>query len=121
MNNPIAKIFGLRMKEARENIGFSQDELARKLGMTRLSIGNYESGSQCPGLDTAIEVALQLDLSLDAILREYQRNSLTKSLERVEDLDLRGILEKTLSVVKEAIEKDENGVSSSDHDKKQSD
>jgi transcriptional regulator with XRE-family HTH domain len=37
---------GKKLQEAREEAGFSQDELARKLGCTQASLSNYELGKR---------------------------------------------------------------------------
>lgn len=40
--------FATRLKQARENAGFTQLELAKKLGVTKSAIGNYENGVSSP-------------------------------------------------------------------------
>lgn len=42
------KIIGNRIKELREAHGLSQDELAKHLKISRLSVGNYERGDRSP-------------------------------------------------------------------------
>ena len=40
--------FASRLKQARENAGLTQLELAKKLGVTKSAIGNYENGVSSP-------------------------------------------------------------------------
>lgn len=38
-----------QLRETRESLGLSQSKLARRFGITRQTIGNYEAGRQyCP-------------------------------------------------------------------------
>jgi transcriptional regulator with XRE-family HTH domain len=52
--------FGARVKEAREAADLTQTELARRLGMTRSSVANFEAGRQKPTVEKAVEVAVAL-------------------------------------------------------------
>lgn len=52
--------FGVRIREAREAADLTQTELARRLGMTRSSVANFEAGRQKPTVETAISVAVAL-------------------------------------------------------------
>ena len=40
--------FSMRLKQARESAGLTQLELAKKLGVTKSAIGNYENGVSSP-------------------------------------------------------------------------
>lgn len=57
--------FGLRLKRLRERKGYSQAELARKLGVSKTSINRYESNTQSPTLVNAKRLAELLDTTLD--------------------------------------------------------
>lgn len=43
---PIYPFLGLKIKHMRETLGIEQAELARRLGQTRASISNLETGKQ---------------------------------------------------------------------------
>jgi transcriptional regulator with XRE-family HTH domain len=58
-------IFGERLQQARQARGLSQSEIARRLGMPRQQINNYEKGRFDPGLDIAGRIADVLEVSLD--------------------------------------------------------
>lgn len=63
------QIFGKKLKERRKLFGFSQPELAKKIGGDKGTIQNYESGSLPKG-DYAILLAEVLECSLDWLLMD---------------------------------------------------
>jgi transcriptional regulator with XRE-family HTH domain len=50
---------GLRLRRARERLGESQATFAARLGVSKLSVLNYESGSSCPGVDQLSTLATE--------------------------------------------------------------
>lgn len=48
--------FASRLKQARENAGFTQQELAKALGVTKSAIGNYENGVSSPKWDVLLKI-----------------------------------------------------------------
>lgn len=57
-----------RIKYFRENKGFSQAELAKELGISRVNIARYESGERLPKLPQLKKIATVLECSyLDLI------------------------------------------------------
>lgn len=56
--------FGYRLKEARNRKGLTQEELAEKIGVTKGSIGNYESETSSP--KEPILIKLMKELEVDA-------------------------------------------------------
>lgn len=49
--------FSERLKQLRNERGWSQDALAYNLGISRSAIGNYEQGQRLPDLETLEEMA----------------------------------------------------------------
>ena len=43
---PCYLLFGARVRQLREVLGMTQDDLRRKIGLTRASIANIEAGKQ---------------------------------------------------------------------------
>lgn len=79
------KLLALRKKN-----GFSQQELADRLSVTRQTISNWECGNGAPALDKAAELAVLYQISLDDLIgnqvgivvrRNRPSNRLLKSLE----------------------------------------
>lgn len=56
-------ISGEKIREARKNLGFSQDALAKKLGVSKVTICWYENGDRIPSLDNFFKLAEVLKLT----------------------------------------------------------
>jgi len=59
------KIFGDRLKAAREQHGWTKQTLATMVGVSDVSIGYFEHGKKWPSVPTLIALAQALDCSLD--------------------------------------------------------
>lgn len=59
---------GERIKAARNKAGLKQSELAEKLGVAVITIGQYERDKRQPRIDQLIEVAKALNVSVDYLL-----------------------------------------------------
>ena len=58
------KAVGMRIRVERVRCGLSQEELAEKVGVTRVSIGNYERGDRNISLTVAKKIAEALNLDV---------------------------------------------------------
>ena len=68
--------FGGKVRELREARKMTESELARRAGMTRQQINNYERDANHPTLSSAIILADALDVSLDELAeREWPRKA----------------------------------------------
>ena len=61
------KILGERLKQLREENGFSQNKLAKLVGLPQSSINRYESGFSNPAPETLLWYADYFDVSMDFI------------------------------------------------------
>nr|DAH21067.1 MAG TPA: hypothetical protein [Caudoviricetes sp.] len=57
----------LSMSAARVNTGMTQDDVAKKLGITRETLSAWESGKRMPRVDQAYAIAAIYGLPIDAI------------------------------------------------------
>lgn len=70
-------MFGDRLKTLREEFEMTQEELGKKLNVTRQSIYTYEKGENEPTMDTLVKIADMFDVSVDYLLcRTNQRVNL---------------------------------------------
>lgn len=63
----IDKRVGKRFKQARENLGLTQEEFAEKAGFTKNYISRIERGASFPRYDKLIRLLNALEISADAI------------------------------------------------------
>lgn len=63
-----------KIKELRLNKGWSQEELAKKSGVGRISIIRYENNERIPQVDVASRIANALGCTIDELLGEEGKN-----------------------------------------------
>jgi len=78
--------FGKRLLDARKNKGFSQEELAKKIGTKAPVIGRYEREEMNPSIETAAKLALLLEVSLDFLVGNSDIDVDANTLKRVTEL-----------------------------------
>ena len=62
-------IFADKLIELRKKNGWSQEELAEKVNVTRQSVSKWESGASIPNIDNMIALADLYDMSVDMLAR----------------------------------------------------
>ena len=62
--------FAEMLQQARKFRGFTQEQLAEEIGVTRQSISKWEMGDTYPETERLIQLAGKLDTSLDNLLKE---------------------------------------------------
>ncbi len=62
--------FGDNLRRLRRERGFTQTDLAEKVGAWFTAISNIERGESVPSLEMAMKLADALDVSLDELTRE---------------------------------------------------
>lgn len=55
------------IRKCREELGFTQQELAEKVGLSQETISQYEIGTRTPNVNIAKKIAEALNVSLDNI------------------------------------------------------
>jgi transcriptional regulator with XRE-family HTH domain len=61
-------LFSQNLAVIRKKRGFSQDELAKKVGTIAITIGRYERGEIKPSIEIAMKIAEALEVSLDYLV-----------------------------------------------------
>lgn len=87
--------FGNRLKDLREHSGFKQGQFADEIGITRMSMSNYESGKHCPDIIVLKKMAEFLNCSVDYLVGTTDYRTYEKQQEYDEDMsELSEILRK---------------------------
>lgn len=60
-------MLGQKIREIRELLGWTQAELAEKIGVAQATISDIEAGRNNPRLTTLIELARVFDMSVDEL------------------------------------------------------
>lgn len=64
-----------KLKKAREQIGYSQQDVADKLNISRQSISRWENGWTYPDIENLIVLSNLYNVSLDELLKEDEQNN----------------------------------------------
>lgn len=79
---------GERIAQLRKQNNLSQDELAKKAGVSRTIIGNYERNANTPSIEVLMKLAKVFNVSVDYIIGEGQLAAIDKDLlRRIEDIE----------------------------------
>lgn len=70
--------FGERLAALRKQRGMSQEELAKKLQLTRQTISKWETGASAPDLESLVRLAELLNVSVDDMLGRETRSAAKK-------------------------------------------
>lgn len=81
-------IFDERLKQLRDEIGLSQNQLAKKLGMHDRHISLLERGGSKPGIDTLKKISEIFGVSTDYLIFDNAPRQSTIKLADTELLDL---------------------------------
>lgn len=67
-NNYISALFSLKLKKLRIQNKITQEQLAKKLGVARTTITNYETGESKPDIETLKKIAEYFNCTIDDLL-----------------------------------------------------
>lgn len=75
------------LKNLRKQNNLTQAELAKKLGISKSTIGMYEQGRRCPDNKTLVNISKIFDVSTDYILGVNSGNKLYGNKKMPKELD----------------------------------
>mgnify|MGYP000431226170 CR=1 FL=1 len=91
-------MLGEQIKRCREKRGFTQEQLAEKIGVSIETISSIERGIKMPRLQNFVAIANQLGVSADELLQDEldfgfiaEANALSKKLEELSRADRKRI------------------------------
>ena len=61
-------MFGERVKELRNNQGWTQQELGNRLGVSKQSVSNWENGNIMPSIDLLVKLSDLFQVPTDYLL-----------------------------------------------------
>lgn len=62
--------FSNQIKEQRKKLGFTQEEIAKQLYITRQTVSNWEQGKSYPDLNMLVKISDVYKMSIDSMLKE---------------------------------------------------
>lgn len=74
---------GNRIREQREALGLSQDDLARQIFVSRQTVSNWERGKTCPDVQSLLLLSNLFGVSVDVLVRGDEE-TMTKAIENYE-------------------------------------
>lgn len=77
--------YGLRLKQLREQNGYSQEELAKLLNTSRSRIGMYEQGRRQPDFEMQEAIADLFNVSFDYLFGRSEQDILAEQLSSLAD------------------------------------
>lgn len=79
---------GERIIQLRKQFNLSQDELAKKINVSRTIIGNYERNTNTPSIEVLVKIAKTFNVTVDYLIGEGELSSYDKEvIKRIEDID----------------------------------
>lgn len=77
-----------RMKQLRKERGLSQEELAKRLKVSRSCVGNYEQGTREPSYKDLMDMCTIFNVDIDYMLgnTDIPRGAIAQSLSPVEEV-----------------------------------
>lgn len=75
-NNINKRSFGKKIREGREKLGYTQFQLAERIGVSQNFLGDIERGIKLPSLSKLILISNELKISLDVLFADSLNNVL---------------------------------------------
>lgn len=73
-------IFAEKLMNQRKKLGYSQEQLAERLGVTRQSVSKWESGQAMPELSKLVTLSELFGISLDYFAKDYVEESIPTAM-----------------------------------------
>ena len=87
--------FGEKLKEARKNAGFSQEELADRMSVSRSAVAKWEADKGVPDVGNLKAMAKLLDVSVDYLLDDGTSLDMSVTREAIDLSGEKGLIKKS--------------------------
>ena len=80
---------GSVIKKYRKELGYAQEEMANRLGVTTPAVNKWENGNSNPDIELLAPIARLLNISLDTLLSFHQNLTdieITKLIQKMEKM-----------------------------------
>lgn len=64
----LARLIGIRLRNARDGLGLTIEEVGERVGLSATGYGHYERGTRLPPVDQLIKLTRVLDTSINYLL-----------------------------------------------------
>ena len=98
---------GKRIRQRRIQLGWTQEALAKEIGMSTSFIGHIERGTRAASVETLLQMANAMSVSLDDLLADYltwQDDLLEKEMEKLGP-GQRQVMQQVLSTLQQNLAK----------------
>lgn len=92
-------VIGLRIRQARENAGLTQEKLAELVDRTKEAISNIERGVNYPAIETLLRISDAVGMSMSYLLEDTSGSHTYDRVKATIDVKLRNLDEKDLHFV----------------------
>jgi transcriptional regulator with XRE-family HTH domain len=75
-------LYGQKLRDLRKIEGWTQEEVAKKLGISKQTYSHYENENRKPGLETIKKLAQVYQVDIDKIFSDADMNGLTSKEEK---------------------------------------
>ncbi len=93
---------GKRIKDEREKLNMSQDELAQKMDISRQAISKWETGNSYPDIEKILKLSEIFQLSLDELVKgdkNFQENLIKEGKTHMSGLTISGYVLIALGII----------------------
>lgn len=81
-------VLGEKITQLRKVLNLSQSDFAKKIGVSRTIVGNYERNTNMPSIEILLKMANVFNVSVDYIIGEGKLSTYDKqTLKRIEDIE----------------------------------
>lgn len=88
-----------RLKDLRKNAGYSQEQLAEMLGISRQAVSKWESAQGCPDIENVIRLAEIYHVSTDHILLGRKDETSSGVTPQKLEREMHPVTRKTLGII----------------------
>src|SRR5690625_168254 len=75
--------FGEKLKKARKEAGLTQEELAKRMNVSRSAVGKWETDKGMPEIENLRLISSMIDVSIDYLLEEGERITFNETKEPI--------------------------------------